>query len=290
MRHALVTGCSRGIGLAIAERLLGLADGAGSALSVTSSTPAHDDTHTEKAGRDIATDKAGRDNVKAKPAAGFSYRVSGTRCRSDFPPDLDRHDGFTGYTVDLSDHGQIERVLKALLNRDLPDVLVNNAGIFEDADFGTDDRTWLSVWDRIMTVNLRSSALLSKWFVNAHVRAGSEGIIINIASRAAYRGDTQEYAAYAASKGGMAAFTKSLARDFSRKGIVAYTVAPGFIETDMARESVRIYGEAALTSGSAFDEITQPHEVANLVAFLASGEVRHMSGSTFHINGGSYMV
>jgi NAD(P)-dependent dehydrogenase (short-subunit alcohol dehydrogenase family) len=115
-------------------------------------------------------------------------------------------------------------------------------------------------------------------------------MIINISSRAAYRGDTQEYAAYAASKGGMAAFTKSIARDFSKKGIVAYTVAPGFIETDMAKESVEILGAEALTKGSAFDEITQPEEVANLVAFLAKGEVKHMSGSTFHINGGSYMV
>jgi len=173
---------------------------------------------------------------------------------------------------------------------DLPEVLVNNAGIFQDADFGISDDDWLSVWDRTMNVNLRSAALLSKWFINAHLNNGSEGIIINVSSRAAYRGDTQEYAAYAASKGGMAAFTKSVARDFSKKGIVAYTVAPGFIETDMAKESVEVLGAEALTKGSAFDEITQPEEVANLVTFLAKGEVKHMSGSTFHINGGSYMV
>ncbi|MDX1591715.1 MAG: SDR family oxidoreductase, partial [Balneolaceae bacterium] len=118
----------------------------------------------------------------------------------------------------------------------------------------------------------------------------SKGIIINIASRAAYRGDTQEYAAYAASKAGMTAMTKSIARDFSKKGVVAYTIAPGFIETDMARESVEILGKEALTRNSAFDEITQPEEVAALVAFLCRGDVRHMTGSTFHINGGSYMI
>ncbi len=267
MKHALVTGSSRGIGLAIARKLLDAAP-------------------------------AGTVNPSGTPTASFrspsshtpKFRVTGTRRTADFPDDLDQNPHFSGLTVDLADQAAMEQVLRPLINRDLPDVLVNNAGIFEDADFGVDDDRWLAVWDRILTVNLRSSSLLSKWFVNAHLAAGTEGIIINIASRAAYRGDTQEYAAYAASKGGMAAFTKSMARDFSRRGIVAYTVAPGFIETDMARESVKIYGEAALTQGSAFDKITQPEEVANLAAFLAGGGVKHMSGSTFHINGGSYMV
>jgi 3-oxoacyl-[acyl-carrier protein] reductase len=249
MKHALVTGSSRGIGLAIARKLL-----------------------------------------DAPPSQTPHFRVTGTRRTADFPEDLDQHPHFSGNTVDLADQSAMEAVLKPLMQSNRPDILINNAGIFEDADFGVDDDRWLAVWDRILTVNLRSSSLLSKWFVNAHLDAGTEGIIINIASRAAYRGDTQEYAAYAASKGGMAAFTKSMARDFSRRGIVAYTVAPGFIETDMARESVKTYGEAALTQGSAFDKITQPEEVANLVAFLAGGGVKHMSGSTFHINGGSYMV
>jgi len=221
-----------------------------------------------------------------------NIRVTGTRRSSEFPSEFQMSELFSGVQVDLSDFDDIEKKLKPILSSvdDLPDVLVNNAGIFQDADFGISDDDWLSVWDRTMNVNLRSAALLSKWFINAHLNNGSEGIIINISSRAAYRGDTQEYAAYAASKGGMAAFTKSIARDFSKKGIVAYTVAPGFIETDMAKESVEVLGAEALTKGSAFDEITQPEEVANLVAFLSKGEVKHMSGSTLHINGGSYMV
>ncbi len=88
----------------------------------------------------------------------------------------------------------------------------------------------------------------------------------------------------------MVALTKSIARDFSNKGISAYSIAPGFIDTDMASEAVSVYGEEYLTQGSAFDEITDPKEVASLVAFLAKGDVPHMSGSTFHINGGSYMI
>jgi 3-oxoacyl-[acyl-carrier protein] reductase len=205
------------------------------------------------------------------------------------PADFEGSSYFRGIQADLSLTEELEQKVKPALHK-RPDVLINNAGIFEPAPFSSADEEWLRVWDRTLDVNLRSAALLSKWFINAHVNNGSGGIIINIASRAAYRGDTQEYAAYAASKAGLTAFTKSIARDFSRKGIIAYTIAPGFIETDMARASVETLGEEALTRGSAFDEITQPVEVASLAAFLARGEVTHMSGSTFHINGGSYMI
>ncbi|MFO8029255.1 MAG: SDR family oxidoreductase [Cyclonatronaceae bacterium] len=286
MKHALVTGSSRGIGLAITRKLLDTAP-AGTSLSAKTSGSSDPPWKTDPSGTPSAST---RNPSSHTPSSTPNFRVTGTRRTAVFPDDLDQHPHFSGLTVDLAEQSAMEQVLRPLMNCDLPDVLINNAGIFEDADFGVDDDRWLSVWDRILTVNLRSSSLLSKWFVNLHLDAGTEGIIINIASRAAYRGDTQEYAAYAASKGGMAAFTKSMARDFSRRGIVAYTVAPGFIETDMARESVKTYGEAALTQGSAFDKITQPEEVANLVTFLAGGGVKHMSGSTFHINGGSYMV
>ncbi len=86
------------------------------------------------------------------------------------------------------------------------------------------------------------------------------------------------------------AFTKSVARDFGEHGISAYSIAPGFIKTDMAMDSIEVYGEEYLTEGMAFDEITSPEEVGELVAFLASGKVTHMTGATFHINGGSYMI
>ena len=217
-------------------------------------------------------------------------RVIGTARSSEFPSEFNENEDFEGLHVDLSDPVAVEKKLKPIFQRDdAPDVLINNAGIFRDADFEEDDESWLQNWDNTMQVNLRAPALLSKWALNRWKQEGG-GYLINIASRAAYRGDTQEYASYAASKGGLVAMTKSIARDFGKHDISAYSIAPGFIKTDMAMDSIEIYGEDYLTEGMAFDEVTSPDEVGELVAFLASGKVPHMTGATFHINGGSYMI
>lgn len=216
--------------------------------------------------------------------------VLGTRCHSPFSGTIINHENFEPIKIDLADPGQVDEILKPIFSReDAPNVLINNAGIFEEAGLETNDTAWLETWDKTQQINLRIPALLSKWAINRWKKEG-RGILINIASRAAYRGDTQEFAAYAASKGGLVAFTKSIARDFGKYNIVAYSIAPGFVKTDMAFESAGIYGEKYLTKESAFDEITSPVEVAELVAFLSTGKVKHMSGATFHINGGSYMI
>ena len=113
---------------------------------------------------------------------------------------------------------------------------------------------------------------------------------MNIASRAAYPGDTDDYASYAASKGGLVAFTKSIARGFGPKNIAAYSIAPGFIDTDMVREAIPIYGKAHIMKDIMMPELTPPEQVAEIVALLASGKVKHMTGHTFHVNGGSYII
>ena len=218
------------------------------------------------------------------------FKVIGTARSSEFPKDFTQNDNFESLYVDLADPVAVEKTLKPIFDRDeVPNVLINNAGIFTESGFEKNDETWLQKWDKTMQVNLRTPALISKWALNHWVKE-EEGYLINVSSRAAYRGDTQEYSAYAASKGGLVAFTKSVARDFGKKGISAYSIAPGFIKTDMAIDSIEVYGEEYLTQGMAFDEITSPDEVGELVAFLASGKVPHMTGSTFHINGGSYMI
>ncbi|PAU93799.1 SDR family oxidoreductase [Aliifodinibius salipaludis] len=231
----------------------------------------------------------GKSITKSLLKEGFS--VIGTARSSEFPKEFSQNDNFEGLYVDLADSVAIETKLKPIFEREeTPNVLINNAGVFMESGFEKDDEFWLKKWDKTMQVNLRAPALLSKWALNRWIKQEEGGYLINISSRAAYRGDTQEYSAYAASKGGLVAFTKSIARDFGEHGISAYSIAPGFIKTDMAMESIDVYGEEYLTEGMAFDEITSPDEVGELVAFLASGKVPHMTGSTFHINGGSYMI
>lgn len=217
-------------------------------------------------------------------------RVCGTTRNTAFPESLQKHSRFEGIQVDQSHTRELEKGIKPLFNRrTAPNVLINNAGINISSGFDMEDASWLNHWDDTMQVNLRAPALMSKWALNRW-QTEKGGILINVSSRAAYRGDTQQYSAYAASKGGLVAFTKSVARDFGKYGIAAYTIAPGFLKTDMAAEAVNTYGEDYLMQGIAFDEVTSPGEAAEMIAFLSSGKVKHMTGSTFHINGGSYMI
>ncbi|MEM6526357.1 MAG: SDR family oxidoreductase, partial [Bacteroidota bacterium] len=115
------------------------------------------------------------------------------------------------------------------------------------------------------------------------------GIIINISSRAARRGDTSDYLAYAASKGGLEAITKSIARAYGKKGITAFGVAPGFTRTDMAQDFIKAYGEDYVLNDLSLPELTEPKDIAQTVVFLASGLARHATGTTIDINAGSYV-
>ncbi|MEP0004986.1 MAG: SDR family oxidoreductase [Balneola sp.] len=191
---------------------------------------------------------------------------------------------------DLSNPAEVNKLKQLFTEDEVPEVLINNAGIFIEAQFEDSDDDWMDKWDRTQQVNLRSMALISKWAINAWKERGIEGRIINIASRAGVRGDTGEYAAYAASKAGMIAFTKSIARSLGKDGITAYSIAPGFVNTDMAQGSIEVYGEDYLTKDLALDSIAPPEQIAEMVLLLASGKLTHATGQTFHINSGSYLV
>jgi NAD(P)-dependent dehydrogenase (short-subunit alcohol dehydrogenase family) len=122
-----------------------------------------------------------------------------------------------------------------------------------------------------------------------HFTARDGGRIINIASRAAFRGDRADYLAYAASKGGVVALTRSIARAFGKQGVKAFVVAPGFVRTDMAQDFFDAYGEKPVLDEIALPTLTEPVDVAPFVAFLASGMADHATGGTFDINAASYV-
>lgn len=168
------------------------------------------------------------------------------------------------------------------------DVLINNAGVAINSDPEMDDISWVDDWLQTMDINLNSVALLCKKTI-AHFKKSTGGIIINIASRAAFRGDTKEYMAYAASKAGVVGLTRSIARAYGKDGIKAFIVAPGFVKTEMAQEFIDEYGEEYATNDLALGQMTEPEDIARFVAFLASGLANHATGGTFDINAGSYV-
>ena len=168
------------------------------------------------------------------------------------------------------------------------DVLVNNAGIALNSSLTKVDKDWLSDWQTTLQVNLISAALLCKRAIQSFLQQDG-GRIINITSRAAFRGDTSDYWAYAASKGGMVSLTRSIARNFGKQGIMAFNLAPGFVKTDMAKDFSDAYGEEILLNDIALPQLTAPVDLIPMIVLLASGLADHATGTTIDFNAGSYV-
>jgi 3-oxoacyl-[acyl-carrier protein] reductase len=168
------------------------------------------------------------------------------------------------------------------------DVLVNNAGIYEPADVDDDFERWSASWSRTLAVNLLAPGHFCREAIR-HFRQRGGGIIVNMASRAAFRGDDADYMHYAASKAGVVAMTRTIARHFGRQGITAFAVAPGFVRTSLNAAFFREHGVEAAARDIPLGQIAEPEDVASTVAFLASGLARHATGTTIDINGASYV-
>lgn len=165
------------------------------------------------------------------------------------------------------------------------DVLINNAGIFQMSPLESED--WESDWNKTININLKATALLSRLAI-LHFQKKGGGCIINISSRAAFRGDNPEHLAYAASKAGMVALTKSIARGYGKDNITSFLIAPGWVKTDMNKETIEQFGEDAITKDLALNKLTEPKDLAPMIVLLASGLADHATGTTIDINAGSY--
>ena len=189
---------------------------------------------------------------------------------------------------DLAREGEAVRLFEAAAAwQGRIDVVVNNAGIAPSVTVDDPLEAWSAVWHETLQVNLLSVADTCREAVR-HFRGQGGGIIINIASRAAFRGDEPDAMHYAASKGGVIALTRSIARGYAHEGVLAYAVAPGWVRTEMAEAYL---DEHAAELGREFPlgDAAPPEDVAATVVFLASGLVRHMTGATLDINGASYV-
>ena len=232
-------------------------------------------------GRSLAEGLAG---AGATLAAHFNQSRTATEALADALG----HDA-RAFQADLAEPASCERLFEAVVETyGRLDVLVNNAGIAIKIPFGVATDEWRKGWDLTMAVNLRAVELLSRLAVS-HFQQHGGGRIINVASRAAFRGDTPGYLAYAASKGGVVALTRSIARAFGKAGVCAFVLAPGFVRTEMAQEFIDEYGEDHVVSDLALDRLTEPADLTPLVVLLASGLADHATGSNFDVNAGSYV-
>ena len=185
------------------------------------------------------------------------------------------------YELDITDAEAVAAVFKRILE-DLGglDILVNNAGLTRDnllLRMSPDD------WDLVMRVNLKGAFNCTRAAVRPMMSQRS-GRIINIASIVGLVGNAGQ-ANYAASKAGLIALTKTVAKEFGGRGITANAVAPGFIETPMT-ESLPEKARADFAAKISLRRFGSPSDVANLVAFLASDEADYITGQTVSVDGG----
>jgi 3-oxoacyl-[acyl-carrier protein] reductase len=167
------------------------------------------------------------------------------------------------------------------------DVLINNAGVFEANPL--EGEAWLAGWSRTLQINLTAAASLCRAAVLHFRSRPGGGRIVNVASRAAHRGDSPAHWHYAASKGGMVAMTKTIARAYAADEVYAFAICPGFTMTGMADEYLASRGGDKLLADIPLGRVATPDEVAELAAFCALRAPPSMTGATLDVNGASYV-
>jgi NAD(P)-dependent dehydrogenase (short-subunit alcohol dehydrogenase family) len=245
----LLTGSSKGIGYKIAKDLL--AEGHELALHYNKN-----ESHLEDLLKD---DKTGSFSIKA----------------------------------DLSEQEEIKKMVENTIDKlSFPDCIINNAGIAESADISLDIDNWSNMFDKTIDVNLKAPSIIFKEFLKykREKKIKSRLRIINIASRAAFRGEQQDYISYACSKGGIISLTKTMSRSFGETdNIVAISIAPGFVRTEMAQSFIDKHGEDIIKQGITLDRLTEPKDISPIVSLIVKGKMDHSTGSTIDINGGSFL-
>ena len=191
--------------------------------------------------------------------------------------------------ADLADPEQVRRMIDEAAGRlGGLDVLVNNAGVYlahPITEVSYED--WQAAWQATLGVNLVGAANAT-WCAVRHMTGRGGGRIINVSSRGAFRGEPGQ-PAYGASKAGLNALGQSLAKFLAPHGIAVATVAPGFVETEMAASRINGPGGDDVRAQSPFRRVARPEEVAAAVVYLASAEAEWASGAILDLNGASYL-
>lgn len=166
--------------------------------------------------------------------------------------------------------------------------LVNNAGVYEAVAPEAHDTEWREAWQRTMQINVQAPADLSRLAV-AHFKQNGGGRIVNVASRAGWRGDSPQHWHYAASKSALIGMTKTIARAYAAEGILAFAVAPGFTVSEMTEEYLQGRGGAQIVADIPLGRVASTAEVAEVIRWLATEAPASSTGSTIDVNGASYV-
>jgi len=198
----------------------------------------------------------------------------------------------TGHVLvqaDLTDPEQVRRMVdEAAEGLGGLSVLVNNAGVFlAHPPLSTSYELWQESWGKTLSTNLTGAANAT-FCALPHLLASGGGAVVNVSSRGAFRGEP-ECPAYGASKAGLNAFGQSMAQALAPHGVTVGTVAPGFVETDMAREVLDGPRGDEVRAQSPTGRVARPEEVAAAVVWLASDDARFATGTIIDVNGASYL-
>jgi NAD(P)-dependent dehydrogenase (short-subunit alcohol dehydrogenase family) len=194
--------------------------------------------------------------------------------------------GAGAYKVDVAKVEELQSLVDTVV-RDLGriDILVNNAGICPRLAFAESTE---EDWERLMGVNARSQYFLMQAVCPVMKRQGG-GRIINVASTGGRIGSFANASIYSGTKGAIVMFTKSIAREVAKDGILVNCVAPGMVDTDLMR-NLPPEGLRAVCAQVPLGRLAHPDEVAAMIAFIASDECSYATGATFDVNGGWVML
>ena len=191
--------------------------------------------------------------------------------------------------ADITNPNEIQHMVDLVIKKyGRLDVLVNNAGYYEEIDFldlSFDD--WQKAWYRTININLTGTVNLSFLASQIMHRQGG-GKIINITSRGAFRGEPTA-PAYGAAKAAVNSFGQSFAKALGKENIYVYTIAPGFVDTEMLAGAIKDGREESMKNQSPLNRFARPDEIARIALFLASEGTEYMTGCIIDANGASYL-
>jgi NAD(P)-dependent dehydrogenase (short-subunit alcohol dehydrogenase family) len=225
----------------------------------------------------------------ARRGARIGVHYNGNRERAEATLAALSGDGHQLFQCDITNPDAAEQLVETAEQVfDGLDVLVNNAGVsqrhqFDDIDYAT----WQETWQRIVNTNLTAASNLC-FCAGQKMIARGGGRIVNVSSRGAFRGEPL-MPWYGASKAGMNAMGQSLAQALGPKGVFVYTVAPGFVETEMAAAVLASPEGDSIRNQSTIGRVAQPEELGKTICFLALDAPEFMTGCIVDVNGASYL-